>query len=86
MVSALMLTDRVGWILPEAETSASRFCFLIVSVLTVTPSVRLNLRFAKTIARKEDDDADADQDLLVPTQLLPPKLLLNKAMHTPMTA
>ena len=50
IVSALMLTNFFGWILPDAETSASRSRDLIVSTLTVTPSTRLNLKLAKAIA------------------------------------
>ena len=46
MVSALMLTSRFGWILPDADTIASRSRFLIVSMWTVTPSSRLNLTLA----------------------------------------
>ena len=50
IVSALMLTERFGWILPEAETIASRSRVLIASALTVTPSTRLNLKLANAIA------------------------------------
>ena len=50
MVSALILTDRFGWILPDAETSASRSRALTPSTLTVTPSTRLNLKLANAMA------------------------------------
>ncbi len=50
MVSALMLTSRFGWILPEADTIASRCRFLTGSVVTLMPSVRLNLTLANAIA------------------------------------
>ncbi len=46
LVSALMFTNRFGWILPEADTIASSLRFFTASVFTVTPSVRLNLKFA----------------------------------------
>ena len=50
IVSALMFTERFGWIVPDAETIASSRCFLIGSTLIVTAFDRLNARLATTIA------------------------------------
>ena len=50
IVSALMLTSRFGWILPDADTIASRCRFFTGSVVTSSPSVRLNLKLANAIA------------------------------------
>src|SRR5687767_11261652 len=50
IVSALILTSVLGWILPDAETIDSRLRFWIASVVTVTPSTFLNLRFANPMA------------------------------------
>ena len=49
-VSALMLTSRFGWILPDAETIASRSRVLIASVVTVEPLSCLKYRLAPTTA------------------------------------
>ena len=40
MVSELMLTCVFAWILPDAETTASRSRFWIFSVVTVLPVSR----------------------------------------------
>src|SRR5688572_4155593 len=45
-----MFTNSFGWILPDADTSASRFRFWMASTLTVTPVVRLNRMFANAMA------------------------------------
>src|SRR5262245_46040362 len=50
VVSAVMLTRRLGWILPDADTIASRSRVLTVSVVTVTPFSRLKYRLAPTMA------------------------------------
>ncbi len=48
-VSALIWTDFLGWILPLAETMASRSRRSIFSAVTCAPVLRLNAKFAYTI-------------------------------------
>ena len=50
LVSALMFTNRFGWILPDADTIASSLRFCTASVFTVMPSVRLNRKLANATA------------------------------------
>jgi hypothetical protein len=49
IVSALMFTSRFGWILPDAFTIASSRRFLIASVVTSIPVLRLNFTLAYAI-------------------------------------
>ncbi len=49
-VSLLTLTVRFAWILPDADTMASRSRVLIVSVVTVSPLSFLKYRLAPTTA------------------------------------
>jgi hypothetical protein len=50
ITSALMFTDRLGWIFPEADTMASRSRAATASTVTVFPCVLRKAKFAQTTA------------------------------------
>ena len=71
MLSALMLTERFGWILPEAETIDSRSRAWMASTVTSLPVVSLNAKLA--YARPRHDGQHPTQiDSLVARFIFPP--------------
>ena len=85
IVSALMLTNRFGWILPDAETMRLEVALLDRLGVDRDAFDPLELEVGEGDRAQNDDDPGADQDLLLPAHA-PPIRLMMAATTTAITA
>ena len=71
-----MLTCVFAWILPDAETSASRSRFWTFSVATVLPFSFFRNTLAATTPADHEDENHADEQFLARQSYEPPETAL----------